>query len=208
MGREQISQLTFFDYIVGITIGSIAATLTVTHQDPFIPGLLGLLLWGLLPILTGFITLKWVPARKIIEGEPIIVIQNGKIDEEAMTKQRLNYDDLLMLLRERGVFNIADVENAIYERNGQLTVQRKSQLDPITPSDLNISTSYKGLPTTIVQDGVIIENRLKEIRLSKDWLLKQIRSQYNVQNISEVSMAQLDTQGNLYVDIKNDPTKK
>ncbi|WP_207644299.1 DUF421 domain-containing protein [Desulfolucanica intricata] len=147
--------------------------------------------------------LKVTPARKIIEGEPVVVIQNGKIDEEAMARQRFNYDDLLMLLREKGIFNIEDVENAIFERNGELSVQRKSQLNPVTPSDLNLSTQYQGLPTTVIQDGVLIENRLKEISLSKDWLYKKLQAEHGVKTIDEVSIAQLDTNGNLYVDIKN-----
>jgi len=203
MGKEQIAQLTFFDYIVGITIGSIAATLTTTPQDPFLPGLLGLVIWGLLPILIGLITLKWVPIRKIMEGEPVVIIQNGKIDEEVMTKQRLNYDDLLMLLREQKIYNIQDVENAIYERDGQLSVQLKSQQQPVTPKDLNLSTQYKGLPTTIIEDGTILNNRLKEVSLSKDWLLKKLQREHGIKNANEVSIAQLDTGGNLYVDIIN-----
>lgn len=174
-GREQISQLTYFEYVVGITIGSIAGTLTTTPEDPFGPGLLGMAVWTILPILTGLLVLKSVPARKIIEGEPIVVIQNGKIDEEALARQRTNLDDLMLMLRQKDIFNIGDVENAIFERNGELTVQRKSQLNPVTPADLNISTLYQGLPTTLVQDGVVIENRLKEISLSKDWLLKNCK---------------------------------
>jgi len=201
MGREQISQLTFFDYVVGITIGSIAGTLTTTFQDPLLPGLLGMFIWALMPILTGFTTLKWVPARKIIEGEPITVIQNGKLDEEAMARQRLNYDDLMMLLRENKVFNINDVENAIYERNGELAVQLKSQFRTVIPADLNISTQFEGMPTTLVQDGVVLQNRLKEVSLSKDWLFKKLQAEYGISSFDHVSMAQLDTQGNLYADL-------
>ncbi len=209
MGREQISQLTFFDYVVGITIGSIAATLTTTFQDPLLPGLLGMLIWAMLPILTGFITLKWVPARKIIEGEPLTVIQNGKLDEETMAKQRLNYDDLIMLLREKKIFNISEVENAVYERNGELSVQLKSQFRSVRPADLSMSTQFEGLPTTLVEGGVLIENRLKEVSLSKDWLLKKLQAEYGVNSLNQVSIAQLDTQGNLYADLidYNPPNK-
>lgn len=210
MGREQLSQLTFFDYIVGITIGSIAATLTTEHPEPLLPGLLGMFIWAVLPILTGYLTLKWVPARKIIEGEPVVVIQNGKLDEEAMARQRLNYDDLMMLLREKNIYNLSEVENAVYERNGELSVQLKSAFRPVRPDDLNIGTGYEGLPTTVVEDGVIIENRLKEIRLSKDWLYKKLWEKHGVTSMDRVSIAQLDTRGNLYVDLKdfNPPGKE
>jgi len=202
-GREQISQLTYFEYAVGITIGSIAATLTTTPQDPFVPGLIGMAIWAILPILTGWLVLKSVPARKIIEGEPIVVIQDGKIDEKALARQRTNFDDLLLMLRQKDIFNISDVENAVYERDGTLSVQRKSQLNPVTPADLNLSTSYQGLPTTLVQDGVIIENRMQEISLSKDWLMRTLHAEHGVSDISRVSIAQLDTSGNLYVDLKS-----
>ncbi|HBX24642.1 MAG TPA: DUF421 domain-containing protein [Desulfotomaculum sp.] len=201
MGREQISQLTFFDYVVGITIGSIAGTLTTTFQDPLLPGLLGMFIWALMPILTGLATLKWVPVRKIIEGEPVTVIQNGKLDEEAMTRQRLNYDDLMMLMREKNIFNINEVENAIYERNGKVTVQLKSQFRPVKPADLNINTQFEGLPTTLVEDGIVIPNRLQEVRISKDWLFKKLQVEYGINSFGQVSLAQLDTQGNLYADL-------
>ncbi len=203
-GREQISQLTYFEYVVGITIGSIAATLTTTLEDPFWPGLLGMAVWAILPILMGWVVLKSVPARKIIEGEPIVVVQNGKIDEEALARQRTNLDDFMLMLRQKDVFNISDVEYAIFERNGTLTVQKKSQLNPVTPADLNLSTPYQGLPTTLVQDGVIIANRLHEVSLSKDWLLQKLQAEHGVSDISQVSIAQLDTSGNLYVDLIND----
>lgn len=203
-GREQISQLTYFEYVTGITIGSIAGTLTTTIEDPYVPGLLGMAVWSLLPYLSGLLVLKSTTARAILEGEPVIVIQNGKIDEEAMGRQRLNLDDLMLLLRQKDIFNIGEVENAIFERNGELTVQRKSQMNPVTPSDLNLSTQYQGLPTTIVQDGVIIENRLKEISLSKAWLIKKLQDEYKINSIDRVSIAQLDTSGNLYVDLIND----
>ncbi|KAF1083938.1 hypothetical protein SPSYN_02850 [Sporotomaculum syntrophicum] len=203
-GREQISQLTYFEYVVGITIGSIAATLTTTLEDPFWPGLLGMAVWTILPILTGWLVLKSVPIRKIIEGEPIVVVQNGKIDEEALTRQRTNFDDFMLMLRKKDIFNISDVEYAIFERNGTLSVQKKSQLNPVTPADLNLSTPYRGLPTTLVQDGVIIDNRLQEVSLSKDWLLQKLQAEHGVSDISQVSIAQLDTSGNLYVDLLND----
>ena len=203
-GREQISQLTYFEYVVGITIGSIAATLTTTLEDPFWPGLLGMAVWAILPFLTGWLVLKSVPARKIIEGEPIVVVQNGKIDEEALARQRTNFDDLILMLRQKDVFNISDVEYAVFERNGDLSVQKKSQLNSVTPADLNLSTPYRGLPTTLVQDGVIIGNRLQEVSLSKDWLLQKLQAEHGVSDISRVSIAQLDTSGNLYVDLLSD----
>jgi len=202
-GREQISQLTYFEYVVGITIGSIAATLTTTPQDPFVPGLIGMAIWAILPILTGWLVLKSVPARKIIEGEPIVVIQNGKIDEKALAGQRTNFDDLLLMLRQKDIFDISDVENAVFERNGTISVQRKSQFSPVTPADLNLSTTYQGLPTTLVQDGLMLENRLREISLSKDWLLQKLQIEHGVSDISKVSIAQIDTSGNLYVDLKS-----
>ncbi len=102
---------------------------------------------------TGYLTIKSTPARKLIEGEPLVMVQNGKIYEENMRKIRYNLDDLLMQLREKGVFDLSEVETAVLEPHGQLSVLKKSQQLPVTPKDLNIPTKYKGLSSEIIRDG-------------------------------------------------------
>ena len=114
-------------------------------------------------------------------------------------------DDLTMQLREKEVFNIADVEFAVAEPNGELSILLKSQHQPLTPSDLNIPTQYQGIPSELVVDGQIIQQNLKQNNLTRDWLIQQLAAK-GVNNVKKVTLASLDSQGNLYVDTIEDAT--
>jgi len=129
-GKQQLAELTYFDYIVGITIGSIASTLSVSLNQNTTATLAGMVIWTFLPILMAYISLHHAGFRKIIEGEATVVIENGKILEDNLGKLRLSIDDLLAELRSKSIFNIADVEFALYETSGKLSVQLKSQKNP------------------------------------------------------------------------------
>lgn len=203
MGKQQVSQLTFFDYVVGITIGSIASTLSVQINQNTTATLVGLLVWTALPIMLAFLSLKNVWIRKVVEGEATVVVENGKILEQNLAKLRLSTDDLIAQLRTKNVFNLADVEFALFENNGKLSVELKSQKQPLTPGDLQIPTRYAGLPTTLIADGKMLKDALKSLNLTQAWLRHQLEKQ-QIKDIAQVSLAQLDTTGNLYVDLKGD----
>ncbi|NLY76365.1 MAG: DUF421 domain-containing protein [Firmicutes bacterium] len=203
MGKQQVSQLTFFDYVVGITIGSIASTLSVQLNQNTTATLAGLLVWTALPIMLAFLSLKNVWIRKVVEGEATVVVENGKILERNLAKLRLSTDDLIAQLRTKNVFNLADVEFALLENNGKLSVELKSQKQPLTPGDLQIPTRYAGLPTTLIADGKLLKDALKSLNLSQAWLQHQLEKQ-QIKDITQVSLAQLDTTGNLYVDLEGD----
>lgn len=202
-GKQQLSELTYFDYIVGITIGSISGTLSVSVNQNTTATLAGMVIWTLLPILLAYISLHNVWFRKVVEGEATVVIENGKILENNLGKLRLSMDDLLAELRSQSIFNITDVEFALYETSGKLSIQLKSQKKPLTPADLNLPTQYEGLCTTLIDDGKVLIDALKSLNLTKAWLYHQL-SKKNIQDPSQVSLAQLDTTGNLYVDLKGD----
>ena len=203
MGKQQVSELTFFDYVVGITIGSIASTLSVQVNQNTFATLIGMAVWTLLPIMLAWFSLHNVWIRKVVEGEATVVIENGKILEENLKKIRLTIDDLISELRLKDVFNIEEVEFALFEANGRLSVLKKAPLQPVTPKDLGLKTDYMGLPTDLVSDGILLVDALKSLGLSKAWLHHQL-GRLNITDISEVSLAQLDTSGNLYVDLKGD----
>ncbi|MGI6705245.1 MAG: YetF domain-containing protein [Clostridia bacterium] len=203
MGKQQVAELTFFDYVVGITIGSIASTLSVQVNQNTTATLAGMTVWTVLPILLAYLSLKSVWIRKVVEGEATIVIANGRILEKNLKKIRLTIDDLVSQLRTQGVFSMTDVEFALFEANGRLSVQKKSQKQPVTPSDLNIASQYDGLPTVLIEEGVILTDALRSIQLTKAWLQHQLKKQ-NIHDISQISLAQLDTKGNLYVDLMGD----
>jgi uncharacterized membrane protein YcaP (DUF421 family) len=126
IGKEQISQLTFFDYVLGITIGSIAASLTTDLSSRAWPHWVGLITWAALGFLMEIITLKWRYAAKVLEGEPDIVIMNGKILEKTLKKSKYRVSDILELLRNQGVFDLNEVSYAIMESNGRLSVTEKA----------------------------------------------------------------------------------
>ncbi len=202
IGKKLLSQLTFFDFVIGITIGTIGGAFVTTEVQGFYV-LLSPIILTLSVIMTGYISLKSVPFRKLLEGEPMILIQNGKIFEDNLKKIRYNIDDLLMQLREQNVFDISEVEFGILEPHGKLSVQKKSQYVPVTPKDLNISTAYKGVSSEIIRDGRIVEQNLKQNNLTHEWLYNELYSR-GIRDIGEVFLATLSTQGNLYVDIRND----
>ncbi len=203
MGKQQMAELTFFDYIVGITIGSIASNLSVTVNQNTVATLTGMAIWTILPILLAYVSLHSVWVRKIVEGEGTVVIENGKILEQNLARLRLPIDDLLSQLRAKGIFNISDVEFALFETSGNLSIQIKSQKRPITPSDLNLTTTYEGLPTNLIEDGVVLIDALRSLNLSKAWLEHQLEK-VNIKDPTQISLAQLDTTGNLYVDLQGD----
>lgn len=203
IGKQQMSEMTLFDYIVGITIGSIAATISVEVNQNTVATLTGMTIWAVLPFILSYITLKNVWVRKVVEGEPVVVIENGKIQEDRLKRTRLSIDDLQTQLRREGVFELSDVEFALFETNGKLSIQRKSQKRPVTPADLKIPTAYEGFPTTIISDGILLKTALKSLDLSQAWLLHQLEK-CNIHDTTEVSLAQLNTQGTLYVDLKGD----
>lgn len=203
MGKQQVSQLTFFDYIVGITIGSIAGTLSVQVNENTLATLAGMGTWTILAILLAILGIHNTWIRKIVDGEATVVIENGKILERNLKRIRIPIDGLISELRAKDVFSIADVEFALFEPGGKISVQKKSQKQPLTPSDLNRPTQYDGLPTNLIMDGVILEDALRSLNLSNAWLHHQLGKQ-NIRDTTEVSLAQLDTKGNLYVDLKGD----
>lgn len=203
MGKQQVAQLTFFDYVVGITIGSIASTLSVQVNESLLATLAGLATWTTLAILMAYLSLHNMWVRKIVDGGPTVVIVNGKILEDNLKRIRIPIEQLISELRTKGVFNIADVESALFEPGGKISVQKKYQKQPVTPGDLNISPQYEGLPTNLILDGVLLQDALRSLNLTKAWLHHQLNKQ-NIQDITEVSLAQLDTKGNLYVDLKGD----
>ncbi len=203
LGKSQVNQLTVADFINAIVIGAIAGSLVVELGESGYYYAFGLLVFGLLTIGAEYIALKYRPARKLMEGEPTVVIHNGKILEDNMKKLLYNTDNLTMQLREQGIFNIADVEFAVAEPNGSLSVLPKADKLPPTASDMNIPVSYQGIPSELIQDGKIIEQNLLQNNLDEEWLFRELEKQ-GITAVSDVNFASLDSDGNLYVDLKRD----
>ncbi len=202
MGKQQVQQLNFFEYVTGITIGSIAASLTTDLHVNAAVHWVGLITWTLWTLVLGVITVHSRPMSKLIHGEPTVVIHNGKILERNLERMNYTLDDLRMQLRQKNAFNIADVEFALLEPDGGLSVLLKSQLQPVTPADLGIATPYKGLPVELVVDGRPVDANLRQLNLSRQWLIDEIGRRGH--RLEQVFYAELDTAGNLYVDLRDD----
>lgn len=207
LGKEQISQLTFFDYILGITIGSIASEVTVDLSSRAWPHWVGLITWAALAYLMEIISLKWRYAAKYIEGEPTVVIMNGKIMENALKKMKFRVSDILELIRNQGVFDLNEVDFAIIESNGKISLLKKPEYLPLTPKDMNIKVSPTGISTELVYDGILIKENLRQMNKDKKWLMDQLRRQ-GIKDISEVFLVTLNDAGSLYVDKYEDHIKK
>jgi uncharacterized membrane protein YcaP (DUF421 family) len=207
LGKEQISQLTFFDYILGITIGSIASEATVDLSSRSWPHFVGLLSWAVLAYLMQYISLKWRYAAKVVEGEPVIVIMNGKIMDNVLKKMKLRASDILELLRNQGIFDPNEVDYAILEPNGSLSVLKKPEYLPLIRKDMNIEVKPTGISTELIYDGKLIEQNLQQMHKDKKWLMNQLKN-YGIKDVSEAFLVTLNDAGSLYVDKYNDNIKK
>ncbi|GAB6274445.1 MAG: DUF421 domain-containing protein [Peptococcaceae bacterium] len=203
VGKTQLGQLTVSDFVNAIVIGSIGAAAVTDLKENGWYYVFGLLLFGLLTIGAEYLSMKYRPARKLLEGEPTVIIHNGKILEDNMRKLIYHVDDLTMQLRDKGVFNIADVEFAVLEPNGKLSVLLKSQKQPLTPQDLQLPTRYQGIPSEMIIDGIVIQQNLKQNNLTEEWLYQELEKQ-GIKSVQEVMYASLDTEGKLYVDKRQD----
>lgn len=203
MGKRQIGHLTYFNYITGITIGAVAAAITIDPRIELSDGLISLIGWSTLTYLISYINLKSPKARTILDDEPTILIKNGKILEKTMASLRLNIDDLNMLLREKNIFSTNEVDYAILEPNGQLSVLKKVDQQTVTRKDLHITTVKPiYIPTKVIVEGKIIVHNLQELNLSQLWLEKQLQ-QAGV-SLQDIFYAEIQSDGSLYIDKKKD----
>lgn len=207
MGKREIAQITFFDYIVGISIGSIAAQVSTNLNSTWVQMLPALIVFAVFQIANAILSQKSIKFRNIVDGSPTILIKQGEILDRNLSKEKLTSNELIGLLREKNIFKIADVETAILEVDGKISVQLKTDKQPVTAIELNIPVQPEGLPRLVIADGNILGESLKDLNLTRSWLLAKLGEQ-NVKDTSKVMLAQVDTAGNLYVDLFDDKNNK
>lgn len=200
MGKKQISQLTFFDYCVGITIGSIAATMSVDQNLKALNCLMSLFVWGLFPILLSYLGMKSNAFSNLTDGKPTILIENGEILDKNMRKSLMNLNELMLLLREKNVFKISEVEMAVLETNRKLSILLKTDKQPVTASMLNIPVIREHGPNILIMDGKVMKRSMEKLGFTVEWLQEEIKKQ-GAQHVSDVFLAQLDSTGQLYIDL-------
>ena len=202
LGKKQLSQLTVFTYITGIVLGEIAGEIMINKDVSIVHGVFVMTLWCALVIAVEYISLKSSALRVLLDDEPTIVVKKGLINEHALRRQRLNLDDLSMQLRLNQVFSIMDVEYAILEANGALTVMKKQGKDPVTKEDMNIKPEPVGMPSEIISDGKIVEKNLTELGYSREDLDNELQKQ-GVTDIKAVLYAELQQDRSLYIQKRN-----
>lgn len=201
--KRNLSSLTYFDYVAAALLGTISGNLAFNVNIHILNFILSLTLTIFIILLMSHIALYYKPLRKLLAGEPTILIQNGKILEHNLAKLNYSYDYLTQHLRQGKVFDISQVEFAILEPSGSLSIQLKSQNRPLTPHDVQVSTQYEGLATELILDGKVIETNLQRKGLDKAWLNGKLKEK-GVENIEKVAFAALATNGSLYVDSYDD----
>ncbi|MBR5826310.1 MAG: DUF421 domain-containing protein [Clostridia bacterium] len=190
IGHKQMSQLDFFDYITGITIGSIGAELATELEKPLKP-FVAMLVYGTITVVLSLITSKFPKMRKIINGTPTIIMNNGKIYRKNMKKAKIDLSEFLVLCRQAGYFNLADIQTAIFEYNGRLTVLPVSTKRPLNPEDVKLTPQPEYISAEVIMDGRVLDENLKRMGVDIKWLENQIKKQ-GFKNVKEIFLGVCD----------------
>lgn len=191
MGKKQLAQLEYTDYVIGISIGSIAAQMTVDDSISLLHFVLAMFMFMIFAILLNVLEITPTFLKAFLKGKPVILISDGVIDYKNLKKCKLDINDLLALCREKNYFNIQDIAYAIFETNGQLSVLPKANQTPVVAEDLKLEKPKVSLTIEVIVDGVISKNALKQIKKNKEWLFKRLAITSNKQ-VKEIALAIYD----------------
>ncbi len=203
MGKKQISQLNLFDYIIGISIGSIAASLSVDDSIHYVDGALAIIVYGTFAVLVSFLTAKSIVLRRFFIGTPLVLMNNGKIIYENLKKGKLDVNDFLQIARENGYYDISEINCSILEPSGKLSFLPKSKYMPATPNDHKMKPSENGLVSNLVIDGNIMLNNLKNIGKDEKWLLTRLEKM-GYKDIETILLVVCDKKEQITVYLKNE----
>lgn len=205
LGKRQVSQLSLFEYITGITIGSLAAYISLDLDATWYLGVVSLTVWVAVSLGIELLQLKSKTARDILDSKATILIKDGKILEDNLKKERLTTDDLMEQLRNKKVFKTADVEFAVIEPSGDINVLLTKENQPLTPKHLGIKVSPEQEPQAVIMDGEIMDEPLSTLGLNREWLNTELEK-LGV-TIENVFLGQVDSYRQLYVDLFDDQIK-
>lgn len=202
MGKREIGKLSVFDLVISILIAEIATFVIEDPHKPFIEGILPMVTLVVIQIIIAWISLKSQTLRLWIDGKSSMIIEHGKLNREEMRKQKYSLDDLMLQLRENRVMNVADVEFAILEPTGKLTVERKQDFHKNkADKDRNVQIRYEGLPLPLILDGKVQDSGLEKIGQTRFWLKNELQAT-GVTDFKEVFFCSIDHRGQLFVDKK------
>ena len=182
MGNKQMSELNMFDYINGITIGSIAAELATGEFTDIYDGVMAMVIYSLIAIMLTFLSQKSLLLRRFITGKSIIIYDNGKFYNKNLSTAKIDINEILVMCRSKGYFNFDEIQTVILESNGQLSILPKDKNRPLTPDDMKITVLQSGVEAVVIQDGKVLERNLKATGNNIEWLKKELKKQ-NIKGI-------------------------
>lgn len=201
-GNREMSQLTMFDYVIGITIGSIAAEMATSLEDNFLEPLIAIIVYGIVTVLISIVTSKSIKSRRLVLGKSKILLDNGILYQENFKNSKIDLNEFLMECRAKGYFNLSDIQTVILEPNGKLSILPIAQKRPLTPEDMKLSPTQEGLVYNVIIDGEIMNENLKRSGHDENWL-RQTLSKQGFQNTKCIFLATCDNNNQLSVYEKN-----
>lgn len=201
IGNRQMSQMSMFDYINGITIGSIAAEMATSLDKSFTQPLIAMIVYGLAALLLSWITSKSIKVRRVIEGTPLVLMNHGELYRKNLKKAKIDVNEFLAQCRVNGYFDVSKLETAILEENGEISFLPKASDRPVTPSDMNLSPEQDYMVANVILDGKIMEENLRHTGNNEKWLQSQIKSQ-GADRIEDVLLATCDVSNQVTVFLK------
>lgn len=207
MGKRQVGQLEPFDFVITIMISDLASIPMSDTKTPLLNGIIPIVTLLALEITLSLIQLKCRMARTILTGRPSVLVSNGKIDIPRLKEQKYSVDDLFEEMRIKGYYDLQDIQYAILETSGKLSIFPKSEHTPPTKKDLNIKPSKETLPVTLIYEGVINYSHLKRINKDEKWLYSTLKSKH-ISNIKDVFIAIMDSTGSFFFQLKKGADEK
>ena len=198
VGNTQMSELNMFEYINGITIGSIAAEMATSLEKDIWASLIAMLVYGFGTSLIAYIGKKSIPFRRAVSGTSTVLYDKGILYRDSFSKSKLDITDFLVRCRVNGYFNLADIETAILEPNGMISILPKAGIRPLSPNDLAVSVDQNHIVYNVIIDGKIEDKNLTAAGRNTDWLNEQLKLQ-KINSVRDVLLATCDSEGNLSV---------
>jgi len=198
MGNREMGQLSMFDYVVSITIGSIAAEMATSLENNFMEPLTAMVIYAIVTILISIINSHSLKARRFIAGKTLILLDKGKLYRANFKKSRLDINEFLMECRSHGYFDISEIETAILEPNGKISFLPKTEKKPASAEAMDLKVQQEGIPLNVILDGYVIEENLKHAGHDLEWLQKQMKKQH-ITSAKEIFLATCDKQDNLSI---------
>lgn len=206
IGKKQVSELSLFDYVIGISIGNFAAEMTVNMEISYMNGVIAVLVFGLSAYIVNYLTMKSIILRRFFIGTPTMLIQNGKIVTKNLKKVKFDINDLLEECRNNGYFDLSEIEFGIMEANGKLSILPKALYKPLTPKDMNLKPSNSTLCGNVIIDGKVMKNNLYNMNKDIKWLNKELKIRGI--KLENVLLATLDDNLKLCFYLKDDVIPK